>query len=63
LGLLAGKRELAEPLAGKSKLNGLDLAPAREPHLERYDKIRASAGALKTLLVEISLEAYVSHRA
>jgi len=55
LGLLAGKRELQEPLAGKSTLNRLELAPAEEPH--RYHKIRYSAEALDALLVEIFLEA------
>jgi hypothetical protein len=55
LGLLAGKRELQEPLAGKSTLNRLELAPAEEPH--RYHKISYSAEALDELLVEIFLEA------
>jgi Transposase DDE domain group 1 len=35
LGLLAGKHELAEPLAGKSTLNRLELTPAGSPHSER----------------------------
>lgn len=56
LGLLAGKRELEEPLAGKSTLNRLELTPAEEPH--RYHKITYSAEALDALLVEIFLEAY-----
>jgi len=56
LGLLAGKRELEEPLAGKSTLNRLELTPAEEPH--RYHKIIYSAEALDALLVEIFLEAH-----
>jgi len=56
LGLLAGKRELEEPLAGKSTLNRLELTPAEEPH--RYHKISYSAEALDALLVEIFLEAH-----
>jgi Transposase DDE domain group 1 len=38
LGVLAGKRELSEPLAGKSTLNRLELTPAGEPRTERYHK-------------------------
>ncbi|HEX2715473.1 MAG TPA: IS1380 family transposase [Candidatus Acidoferrales bacterium] len=56
LGLLAGKRELEEPLAGKSTLNRLELTPASGPH--RYHKISYSSDALDALLVEIFLEAY-----
>jgi hypothetical protein len=57
LGLLAGKRELREPLAGKSTLNRLELTPT-VPHTERYHKITYSRAALDTLLVEIFLEAH-----
>ena len=56
LGVLAGKRELGQPLAGKSTLNRLELTPAGEPH--RYHKINYSSEALDTLLVEIFLEAH-----
>ena len=56
LGVLAGKRELHEPLAGKSTLNRLELTPTDEPH--RYHKITYSAEALDALLVEIFLEAH-----
>lgn len=56
LGVLAGKRELEEPLAGKSTLNRLELSPAEEPH--RYHKITYSAEALDALLVEMFLEAH-----
>jgi len=58
LGLLAGKRELCEPLAGKSTLNRLELTPAGEPYRERYHKISYSTEALDGLLVEIFLQAH-----
>jgi Transposase DDE domain group 1 len=58
LALLAGKREIEEPLAGKSTLNRLELTPAGEPQGERYHKIRYSAGAIDALLVRIFLEAH-----
>jgi hypothetical protein len=58
LALLAGKRDLEEPLAGKSTLNRLELIPAGEPHGERYHKITYSGEALDALLVEIFLEAH-----
>ena len=58
LALLAGKREIEEPLAGKSTLNRLELTPAGCPHDERYHKITYSAEALDELLVEIFLEAH-----
>ena len=58
LGLLAGKRDLEEPLAGKSTLNRLELTPAGAPQNQRYHKITYSAGALDALLVEIFLEAH-----
>lgn len=57
LALLAGKRELEEPLAGKSTLNRLELTPAGEPRHQRYHKIVYSSEALDALLVEIFLEA------
>jgi Transposase DDE domain group 1 len=56
LGVLAGQRELGQPLAGKSTLNRLELTPAREPH--RYHKINYCSEALDALLVEIFLEAH-----
>jgi Transposase DDE domain group 1 len=59
LALLAGKRELEEPLAGKSTLNRLELTPAGEPRHQRYHKIVYSSEALDALLVEIFLEAQV----
>src|SRR3974390_2251700 len=58
LGVLAGKKDLAEPLAGKSTLNRLELTPAGSPEVERYNKISYSAEALDTLLVDLFLEAH-----
>jgi Transposase DDE domain group 1 len=58
LGLLAGKKDLGEPLAGKSTLNRLELTPAGSPDAERYNKISYSAEALDTLLVDLFLEAH-----
>jgi DDE family transposase len=59
LGVLAGKRELGEPLAGKSTLNRLELTPAGSPAAERYNKITYSSEAIDELLVTLFLE---SHR-
>jgi len=58
LGVLAGKRDLGEPLAGKSTLNRLELTPAGSPAGERYNKISYSAEALDELLVNLFLEAH-----
>jgi Transposase DDE domain group 1 len=58
LALLAGKRALEEPLAGKSTLNRLELTPIGAAHGERYHKITYSAEAIDALLVEIFLEAH-----
>jgi Transposase DDE domain group 1 len=57
LAVLAGKRELSEPLAGKSTLNRLELTPAGPADAERYHKIGYSAEAIDALLVDIFLEA------
>src|SRR5437899_3051772 len=59
LGVLAGKRDLGEPLAGKSTLNRLELTPAGSPAVERYNKIAYAPEALDELLVTLFLE---SHR-
>jgi Transposase DDE domain group 1 len=56
IGVLSGKRELEEPLAGKSTLNRLELAG----RAARYHKISYSADAIDQLLVDLYLE---SHRA
>lgn len=58
LAVLAGKRDLEAPLAGKSTLNRLELTPAGAPQAERYHKISYSAEAIDTLLVESFLEAH-----
>lgn len=58
LAVLAGKREIEEPLAGKSTLNRLELAPGGSPVAERYHKISYSAEAIDELLVQIFLEAH-----
>jgi hypothetical protein len=58
LALLAGQRELTTPLAGKSTLNRMELAPAGSPLTERYHRISYSAQALDALLVQIFLEAH-----
>src|SRR5580693_9712781 len=46
LGMLAGRRDLDAPLAGKSTLNRLELTPTGSPAAERYNKITYSAEAL-----------------
>jgi Transposase DDE domain group 1 len=58
LALMAGKRKLEEPLAGKSTLNRLELTPADSPLDNRYHKITYSSEALDALLVDIFLESY-----
>jgi len=58
LGVLAGKRDLGEPLAGKSTLNRLELTPAGSPAAERYNKIAYSPEAIDELLVALFLESY-----
>jgi len=58
LGVLAGKRNLGEPLAGKSTLNRLELTPVGSPAAERYNKIGYCAEALDALLVDLFLEAH-----
>ena len=59
LAVLAGKRELEEPLAGKSTLNRLELTPSAGPsEPQRYHKIRYAPEALDALLVDIFLEAH-----
>jgi hypothetical protein len=58
LAVLAGKREIEEPLAGKSTLNRLELTPQEGSAPHRYHKISYSAAALDALLVDIFLEAH-----
>ena len=56
LGVLTGKRQLDEPLAGKSTLNRLELVG----RTGRYHKIDYSAEALDRLLGDLFLESYTS---
>jgi hypothetical protein len=56
LGVLSGKRELEEPLAGKSTLNRLELAG----RTARYHKISYSADKIDELLVDIYLESHAA---
>ncbi len=58
LALLAGKRDLTAPLAGKSTLNRMESAPTGSPLTERYHRITYSSQALDALLVDIFLEAH-----
>lgn len=58
LALLAGKRSLAEPLAGKSTLNRMELIPAGEAGGERYHKITYSGEEIDALVVDIFLESH-----
>src|SRR5881394_3410133 len=58
LGVLAGKKDLGEPLAGKSTLNRLELTPVGSPYAERYNKISYSPAAIDALLVDLFLEAH-----
>ena len=61
LGLLAGKREIDKPLAGKSTLNRMELTPAAETAAhQRYHKISYSPERLDALLVDIFLEAHTT---
>ena len=55
-GLLSGKRELDEPLAGKSTLNRLEL-PGRTG---RYHKIGYSAEAIDRLLADLFIESHAA---
>ena len=56
--MLAGKRDLSAPLAGKSTPNRMELTPAGLAQSERYNKIRYSPEALDQLRVTIFLEAH-----
>ena len=54
LALLSGKRDLEQPLAGKSTLNRLELAGRSA----RYHKISYSPSAIDQLLVELYIESH-----
>jgi hypothetical protein len=56
LGLLSGKRELDEPLAGKSTLNRLELTGRSL----RYHKISYSAESMDRLLTDLYLESHAT---
>jgi hypothetical protein len=56
LGVLSGKRELEEPLAGKSTLNRLELVG----RTGRYHKISYSGEAIDRLLVDLYMESHVA---
>jgi hypothetical protein len=56
LGLLSGKRELDEPLAGKSTLNRLELTG----RTGRYHKIGYSAEAIDRLLADLYIESHAA---
>ncbi len=56
--MLAGRRELDRPLAGKSTLNRLELCGRSE----RYHKIGYSPEAIDRLLVDLFLEAHAEPR-
>ena len=56
LGLLSGKRELDEPLAGKSTLNRLELTGRSR----RYHKISYSAESMDQLLTDVYLESHAT---
>lgn len=58
LGVLAGKKRLAQPLAGKSTLNRFELSPAADPQAERYTKVTYSTAAIDQLLVTLFQEAH-----
>jgi len=54
-GILAGREELSEPLAGKSTLNRLELGTAAK---DRYKKITFWKQGVDELLVDVFLESY-----
>jgi hypothetical protein len=56
IGLLSGKRQLEEPLAGKSTLNRLELVG----RTGRYHKIGYSAEAIDRLLVDLYIESHAA---
>ena len=55
LGLLSGKRDLDEPLAGKSTLNRLELTGRK-----RYHKISYSTESMDRLLTDVYLESHAA---
>lgn len=55
LGVLTGKRQAQQPLAGKSTLNRLELGT---PEANRYKKIECETEALDGLLADVFVEAF-----
>ena len=55
LGVLAGKRDLSEPLAGKSTLNRLELS---RPEPSRYAKLAANTDSMEAVFVDLFLDAH-----
>ena len=55
IGILAGREELGEPLAGKSTLNRMELGAGVK---DRYKKITFWKEAIDELLVKMLLESY-----
>ena len=60
LGVLAGKRDLELPLAGKSTLNRLELSPTDAAAAARYHKIGYADEKIDALLVDLFLEAHAA---
>lgn len=58
LALVAGQREVDEPLAGKSTLNRMELVPEDSASKQRYHKITYCETELDELLVKVFLEAH-----
>ncbi len=56
-GILAGREELDEPLAGKSTLNRMELGAGTQ---DRYQKITFWKNGLDELLVQMFIESYAS---
>jgi hypothetical protein len=54
-GILAGKRDLGEPLAGKSTLNRLELGTQKK---DRYKKVTFRQEAVDELLVSVFIESH-----
>jgi Transposase DDE domain group 1 len=52
LAVMAGQRELDQPLAGKSTLNRMELTPRDDAGEQRYHKISYSTALLDRLLVD-----------
>jgi hypothetical protein len=57
-----GKREITEPLAGKSTLNRMELGPGGSASEPRYHKITYSEAALDQLLVDLFWSQRSVHR-